>query len=199
MRRSLTFALLVALLLLGMGSGTALAGSGTPTKAAMPVTGSGTTTGTTGALLPVTGTDTTGTGTISKAEIYGDKYCPKLAGKYGRCETTQAPLPPRQIPTAPVATCPASTGTVGTAYSSAITATGGTPPYILFGASALPAGLTLNSATGAITGTPTTTGTTNFTVFVQDVTTSVTGASCSITIAPLPTLTCPSATGSVGT
>src|SRR5919199_896383 len=189
MRRPLTLALLISLLLLGMGSGTALAGSGTPTKAAMPVTGTGNT-ATTG---------TTGTGTISKAEIYGDKYCPKLAGKYDRCETAQVPVPPRQIPTAPVANCPASTGTVGVPYNSAITGTSGTPPYILFGASALPAGLTLNSATGAITGTPTTTGTTNFTVFVQDVTTSVAGASCSITTSPALNLTCPSATGSLGT
>src|SRR5919199_4525270 len=101
MRRPVTLALLLSLLLLGMGSGTALAGSGTPTKAAMPVTGSGTT-ATTG---------TTGSGTISKAEIYGDKYCPKLAGKYDRCEVVQAPLLPRQQAPAPVANCPASTGT----------------------------------------------------------------------------------------
>ena len=52
MRRSHSLALLISLVLLGMGSGTALAGSGTPTKAAMPVTGTGNT-ATTGATLPV--------------------------------------------------------------------------------------------------------------------------------------------------
>ncbi len=60
-------------------------------------------------------------------------------------------------------------GTVGAAYNSTVQATGGTPPYtwsITVGS--LPAGLLLNAATGAITGTPTATGTSNFTVHVVD-------------------------------
>ena len=64
---------------------------------------------------------------------------------------------------------PLTPGTVGTAYSQTVAATGGTAPYawsITVGA--LPAGLTLNGSTGAITGTPTTAGTANFTVQVQD-------------------------------
>src|SRR5215469_2792810 len=44
-------------------------------------------------------------------------------------------------------------GSVGTAYSAAIAATGGTQPY-RFGASNLPGGLTIDSSTGAISGTP---------------------------------------------
>ncbi len=44
-------------------------------------------------------------------------------------------------------------GTVGIAYSTTIGATGGSTPYT-FGASGLPASLSINSATGAITGTP---------------------------------------------
>lgn len=55
---------------------------------------------------------------------------------------------------------PAVTATVGTAYSAQFTASGGTGPYTFSIVSgALPAGLTLNSSTGAITGTPTTAGT----------------------------------------
>ena len=64
---------------------------------------------------------------------------------------------------------PLTPGTVGTAYSQTVAATGGTAPYawsITVGA--LPAGLTLNGSTGAITGTPTTAGTAKFTVQVQD-------------------------------
>jgi hypothetical protein len=52
----------------------------------------------------------------------------------------------------------------------ALAARGGTPPYawaIISGS--LPSGLTLDSATGNITGTPTTEGTSNFTVQVTDV------------------------------
>jgi hypothetical protein len=60
-------------------------------------------------------------------------------------------------------------GTQGTAYSETLGATGGTTPYTwtLVSGSSLPAGLTL-STTGVISGTPTTTGTANFTVQVED-------------------------------
>jgi large repetitive protein len=60
-------------------------------------------------------------------------------------------------------------GTVGTAYTASFAATGGTTPYswsVTVGL--LPPGLTLNSSTGAITGTPTTAGTSNITVQVID-------------------------------
>jgi hypothetical protein len=60
-------------------------------------------------------------------------------------------------------------GTVGTAYNAKVVAVGGTPPYrwsIPVGA--LPAGASLSLSTGAITGTPSSTGTANFTVVVTD-------------------------------
>ncbi len=99
--------------------------------------------------------------------------------------------------------CATSTGQVGVAYSSALVATGGVPPYtfsIITGS--LPAGLTLNPSTGAITGTPTTSGTFNFTAQVVDSTGKAAGtttANCSIVISPPPIyLTCPTGTGQVG-
>jgi hypothetical protein len=59
-------------------------------------------------------------------------------------------------------------GTVGTAYSYSIPASGGTPPYVWsLGTGTLPVGLTL-SRRGVISGTPTTAGTSSFTVTVQD-------------------------------
>jgi lysophospholipase L1-like esterase len=48
-------------------------------------------------------------------------------------------------------------GVVGTSYSAQQTASGGVAPYS-YAATGLPAGLVINSATGAITGTPTTAG-----------------------------------------
>lgn len=60
-------------------------------------------------------------------------------------------------------------GTENTSYSGSATASGGTAPYTYSVQSgALPTGLSLNSSTGAVTGTPTTPGTFNFVIRVTD-------------------------------
>ncbi len=65
--------------------------------------------------------------------------------------------------------CVGASGKVGTAYSSALAASGGVAPYTFSVISgSLPPGLTLNPATGAITGTPTTAGSFSFTAKVTD-------------------------------
>jgi choice-of-anchor A domain-containing protein len=78
-------------------------------------------------------------------------------------------------------TCAAvNTGVVGTAFNSGLlTVTGGTAPYSFSIVGTLPAGLKLNAATGAVTGTPTASGT--FSVQVTDAN-SATGTACPITI-----------------
>jgi len=78
--------------------------------------------------------------------------------------------------------------TVGTSYSSTLTATGGSGSYTYSIASgSLPTGLTLNTATGAITGKPTTAGTYSFTTQVKDTKTGNTAtASCGIKVAGTP-------------
>jgi len=74
--------------------------------------------------------------------------------------TTSAPLA--------ISTTSIPIGTTGTAYSTALTATGGTSPYTWSVTSGgLPAGLTLSSA-GAISGTPTTSGSASFMAQVKD-------------------------------
>ena len=74
---------------------------------------------------------------------------------------------------APLTINPASlpNGTVGTAYNQTVVASGGIAPYgysIISGT--LPTGLAINPSSGAITGTPTTLGSYNFTVQAADAT-----------------------------
>ena len=66
---------------------------------------------------------------------------------------------------------PLPAGTQGVAYGQTFAATGGTPPYVSWVATVpaqLPPGLTINPASGALTGIPTTPGVYNFTVQVND-------------------------------
>ncbi|MEQ1548799.1 MAG: Calx-beta domain-containing protein [Chakrabartia sp.] len=59
--------------------------------------------------------------------------------------------------------------TIGIAYSQALTTSGGIAPYsYAVSTGSLPAGLTLGATTGVISGTPTSAGTSNFAIRVQD-------------------------------
>lgn len=73
-----------------------------------------------------------------------------------------APVTPPSIVTTSV-----PSGFVGAAYSTTIQAIDGTLPYV-WTSTTLPPGLSINSSTGAITGTPTVAGSYNFTVTVTD-------------------------------
>jgi hypothetical protein len=74
-----------------------------------------------------------------------------------------------QTPTLTLTTTTLAAATVNTAYSATLTAAGGATPYsfTLANGTSLPTGLTLSSA-GAISGTPTATGSTTFSVEVTD-------------------------------
>lgn len=73
--------------------------------------------------------------------------------------------------------------TVGASYNEEVTASGGTAPYTYSVVpSDLPAGLSLNSSTGAITGTPSTAGNKSFTINVSDSATPPNTASAVYTI-----------------
>jgi hypothetical protein len=80
----------------------------------------------------------------------------------GNTTLTVQPLP------LTISTTSLANGTQNVAYSATLGASGGTLPYTWSIASGLPPGLTLNSSTGAITGTPTGTGTYSFTAQVKD-------------------------------
>jgi hypothetical protein len=93
-------------------------------------------------------------------------------------------------------TSPLTSGTVGTAYNQTLVATGGTTPYSwLVTVGTLPAGLSLNATTGVISGTPTTTGTSNFTVQVTGGGSSM--MAFSLTINAVPDTTPPTVSSTV--
>jgi hypothetical protein len=86
--------------------------------------------------------------------------------------------------------CPAATAQVGVAYNSALTAAGGVSPYKFSNTGSLPAGLGLNASTGAVTGTPTASGTFAFTAQVVDSSGLAAGtvtSSCTIRVSPAAT------------
>ncbi|MGD0732972.1 MAG: putative Ig domain-containing protein, partial [Terracidiphilus sp.] len=87
---------------------------------------------------------------------------------------------------------PLAPGTVGTAYSVTLTETGGVAPYSWsISTGTLPPGLTLNSSTGVISGTPTAAGTSNFTVTLTDSGSPALtfSANFSIAVSPAPAIT----------
>jgi hypothetical protein len=105
--------------------------------------------------------------------------------------------------TAPVLglSCASSTAQVGTPYSSALVPSGGKSPYTYsISSGALPPGLLLNASTGAITGTPTTSGTYHYTGKVVDASSAKATATCSIVVSSGTTsltLSCPSSTATL--
>ena len=94
-----------------------------------------------------------------------------------------------------ITTTSLAAGQIQVAYSASLQASGGTAPYtwsVLSGQ--LPTGLTLSSATGTITGTPTVAGSFSFTIQVKDTVAATASAGFSLNIAttpPPPTSTAP--------
>jgi len=84
-------------------------------------------------------------------------------------------------------------GTVNTAYSTTLAASGGTPPYTWSVTSgSVPPGLSLSPPDGKLSGTPTSTGTFSFTVRVQDSANPSADSTKQLTLAvknPVPSIT----------
>ncbi len=147
--------------------------------------------------LPAGLTLSASTGAITGTPTSAGTFTIKVTDANGAVAAGTCPF---TIVAAPSVTCPAVTsGEVGVAFSSpAMTVTGGVGPYTFsIGSGTLPAGLILNTATGAITGTPTSAGT--FTIKVTDANGAVAAGTCPFTIVTAPSVTCPAVTsGEVG-
>jgi hypothetical protein len=83
---------------------------------------------------------------------------------------------PTSTPSPQITSGAPTAATAGTPYSFAVTASGSPSPTFTLSAGALPAGLVLDSATGMITGTPTTHGTATFTITATNGTAQDVGA-----------------------
>src|SRR6266571_3077779 len=115
------------------------------------------------------------------------------AGCSGVVFSSQPPPPP---PSPAITTSSLPAGQMGAAYQATLSASGGTTPYSWSLASgSLPAGLSLNSTSGVISGTPSASGTSSFTVQVTDsaskaaqqpLSIAISGSSPAITTSSLP-------------
>ncbi len=132
-------------------------------------------------------------GTPTSAGSYSFGVSVTDSGSAAQSATTTVTLTVSAAPVKPTTlaitspTLPA--GSIGSTYATLLQATGGTAPYSWsIGSGSLPTGLNLSPGTGAISGTPTTSGTFNFTASVSDAgnPAQIISASFSIVIAPVP-------------
>jgi len=108
---------------------------------------------------------TTGTYQASVTPSTAFNYAMEIVAFKGS-SSSPTPVPAQTPPPLAISTATLPAGTVGTAYSATLSATGGVSPYT-WSASGLPSGLAV-STTGTISGTPTTAGTQMASLAVRD-------------------------------
>ena len=113
----------------------------------------------------------------------GAQFKVAVSNSKGTATSNAATLTVTTASSVQITTTSLPNGQVQTAYSATLQATGGTTPYTWSVASgSLPAGLTLAGSSGAISGTPTTAGTSSFTIQVADSASNKASAGFSIDI-----------------
>jgi hypothetical protein len=128
------------------------------------------------------------TGTISGTPTTPGTYNFTVTAADATLSTASQALSITINPAPAVTTTSLPSGTAGTAYSQTLAASGGTPPYTWsLTTGSLPPGLTLDTSTGTISGTPITPGTYNFTAQATDANNTTASKPLTITINPAAT------------
>ena len=128
--------------------------------------------------------------TVGQTYYFAARACEAGGANCSPFSNEVSTVVPGTPPALAITTASLANGTVGLGYSATLTATGGVAPYSWSIASgSLPSGLTLNSTTGVISGTPALVATANFTVRVRDSASAAATSSkaLSISVAAAPT------------
>ena len=149
--------------------------------------------------LPTGITLNTSTGLLSGTPTSTGNYSIALVVTDARSQTDTKTRTVTVIAGPAVTSGAPASAVVGTAYTTTFVASGGTIPYTWSSTGTLPVGLTLDPATGILSGTPTSVGTSAFTVTATDANGQPASANVSLTVASVLTLTLPTpVSGEVG-
>ena len=131
------------------------------------------------------------TGEISGTPTAPGQHNPLIRVRDAAGATVERSFPLPSTQGLAIAGCPAQTGRIGQPYSSTLAATGGSTPYVWSVTNGqLPPGVALDASTGALSGTPTASGTFPITFRVSDAAGQSETRSCPITVgSPLVILT----------
>lgn len=134
--------------------------------------------------LTLSGATLSGTPTTQGSYTFGIRVTDSSTGTGSYAEVKSVTLQVIPPPTILVNPFTVPGATVGAGYSQTLSGSGGTAPYTFaITAGSLPAGLSLNTSTGALAGTPTAAGTFNFTVTATDANTFTGSRAYSLVVA----------------
>lgn len=138
--------------------------------------------------LSLSGATLSGTPTTQGSYTFGIRVTDSSTGTGSYAEVKSVTLQVVAPPTISISPSTVPGATVAVAYSQTLSASGGTAPYgFAITAGTLPAGLSLNTSTGTLTGTPSAAGTFNFTVTATDAN-SFTGSRAYTLVVAAPTI-----------
>jgi hypothetical protein len=125
-------------------------------------------------------------GTISGSPVQVGSYNFTVAVADANGARQQQALAINVVTGLSIVSCPVSTGEVGLSFNSAVSGSGGAPPYTwTMGEGNLPAGFTIHRSSGVVSGTPLQAGMSQFSVILSDSANRSASRECSLEIRPV--------------